>query len=105
MRAELAKRGFKSVAAEGFESPGVVVVYSPVAGMVGKIKSEGLQLAGYDFMQTETVVILIKSFLCIVECHGNWKKRRMVLIVPRRRFALDCLAWTNSPTSMALSND
>jgi len=46
VRAELAKRGFKSVAAEGFESPGVVVVYSPVTGMVGKIKSEGLQLAG-----------------------------------------------------------
>ena len=46
VRAGLAARGFKSVAADGFAAPGVVVVYSAHAGMVGKFKAEGLQVAG-----------------------------------------------------------
>ena len=33
VRAELAKRGFQSTAADGFASPGVVVVFSGIGGM------------------------------------------------------------------------
>jgi alanine-glyoxylate transaminase/serine-glyoxylate transaminase/serine-pyruvate transaminase len=46
IRKVLADRGFKSTAADGFAAPGVVVVYSPIPGMVGKMKQQGLQLAG-----------------------------------------------------------
>ena len=46
VRKELADRGFVSVAADGFAAPGVVVVYSDVAGMIGHFKQQGLQLAG-----------------------------------------------------------
>lgn len=45
-RAELAKAGFKSAAADGFGAPGVVVVFSDIEGMVGKFKGEGIQIAG-----------------------------------------------------------
>lgn len=46
IRGVLAKRGFKSVAAPENAAPGVVVSYTPMPGMVGRFKSEGLQLAG-----------------------------------------------------------
>jgi aspartate aminotransferase-like enzyme len=46
IRAELAKRGFKSVAADGWGAPGVVVVYSTFDGAVPKFKGVGLQIAG-----------------------------------------------------------
>jgi len=46
IRSELAKRGFKSVAADGWGAPGVVVVYSDLDGMVAKFKAAGLQVAG-----------------------------------------------------------
>ena len=46
VRAELAKRGFMSAAADGFGSPGVVVVFSDLAGAVGLFKGEGIQIAG-----------------------------------------------------------
>lgn len=41
----LAKLGFKSVAAPGYEAPGVVVVYSSDSAMVKKLMGRGLQLA------------------------------------------------------------
>ena len=46
VRSELAKRGFQSVAAKHCAAPGVVVVYSPFGGMVGKFKQFGIQVAG-----------------------------------------------------------
>ena len=46
VRSELAKRGFQSVAAKHCAAPGVVVVYSPFSGMVGKFKKFGIQVAG-----------------------------------------------------------
>ena len=47
VRKELAERGFRSVAADGFASPGVVVVYGGEhKDMIAKFKQQGLQLAG-----------------------------------------------------------
>jgi aspartate aminotransferase-like enzyme len=46
VRAELAQRGFKSVAADGWGAPGVVVVYSHIEAAVAKFKGAGLQIAG-----------------------------------------------------------
>jgi len=46
VREVLAARGFKSVSAPGNQSPGVVVVYSPLEGMVGKFKDHEMQIAG-----------------------------------------------------------
>lgn len=46
VRAMLARHGFKSVAAEGFEAPGVVVSYTADAAMVGKLAQAGVQVAG-----------------------------------------------------------
>lgn len=40
VRQELEKRGFQSVAAEGYKAPGVVVVYSPYADMVRERKKK-----------------------------------------------------------------
>ncbi len=46
VRALLAEFGFRSVAAPGFEAPGVVVSYTDDAGLVGKFAQAGLQVAG-----------------------------------------------------------
>jgi len=46
IREVLEKNGFKSVAAEGFKAPSVVVSYSSKSGMVGRFKSQGIQVAG-----------------------------------------------------------
>lgn len=46
LRAILAERGFPSVAAPGFEAPGVVVVHSPISDMVGRFIVQGYQIAG-----------------------------------------------------------
>jgi len=46
VRAALEKRGFASVAHEGFKAPGVVVSYSPIPAMFAKFKAEGMQIAG-----------------------------------------------------------
>ena len=46
IREILKERGFTSVAASGYEAPGVVVVYSSVPGMYAKFKEAGLQIAG-----------------------------------------------------------
>jgi len=54
VRAALASRGFKSVAAAGFEAPGVVVVHATDANFVGSFKAAGLQIAaGVPFMLDE----------------------------------------------------
>mgnify|MGYP000116734617 CR=1 FL=1 len=47
VRALLAQKGFKSVAAEGFEAPGVVVCYTDDAGIKNgsKFAAQGLQIA------------------------------------------------------------
>merc|ERR1719510_487811 len=49
VRAQLAKRGFKSVAANGFAAPGVVVVYTPPSlrgkNMGAEFKKVGVQIA------------------------------------------------------------
>lgn len=45
-RAGLAERGFPSASAEGFQAPGVVVVFSSLPGMFAQFKAEGLQIAG-----------------------------------------------------------
>jgi len=49
VRAQLAKRNFKSVAAPGFAAPGVVVVYTPPSlrgkNMGGEFKKVGVQIA------------------------------------------------------------
>jgi aspartate aminotransferase-like enzyme len=47
VRALLADRGFSSVAAEGFEAPGVVVSYSDDPGLKtgAKFLAQGLQIA------------------------------------------------------------
>ena len=56
VRASLGKLGFKSVAAPGFEAPGVVVVYSEDGAMVKKLVGKGLQLAaGVPLMLDEPV--------------------------------------------------
>ncbi|WP_163559328.1 aminotransferase class V-fold PLP-dependent enzyme [Halomonas sp. NO4] len=46
VRALLAEYGYPSVAAPGFEAPGVVVCYSRDAGIVGKFAAAGVQVAG-----------------------------------------------------------
>jgi len=46
VRAMLKRHGFISVAAEGFEAPGVVVCYSEDSGLVGKLAQSGVQVAG-----------------------------------------------------------
>lgn len=46
VRAMLARHGFASVAAEGFEAPGVVVSYTEDGGIVGKLADAGVQVAG-----------------------------------------------------------
>ncbi|MDR5900970.1 MULTISPECIES: aminotransferase class V-fold PLP-dependent enzyme [Halomonas] len=46
VRELLADFGFKSVAAPGYEAPGVVVSYTDDPGMVGRFAEEGLQIAG-----------------------------------------------------------
>jgi aspartate aminotransferase-like enzyme len=56
VRSMLSKLGFKSVAARGFEAPGVVVVYSEDEAMVKKLVGQGLQLAaGVPLMLDEAV--------------------------------------------------
>jgi len=45
VRAMLSKLGFKSLAAPGFEAPGVVVVYTEDPAMIKKLMEKGLQLA------------------------------------------------------------
>jgi len=45
VREELEKRGFQSVAAEGFKAPGVVVVHSKFPDMVPRFAGQGLQIA------------------------------------------------------------
>lgn len=44
-RAALEKRGFKSVAAAGFQAPGVVVSYADVPAIAVKFKAQGLQIS------------------------------------------------------------
>ncbi|SDK15812.1 aminotransferase class V-fold PLP-dependent enzyme [Billgrantia gudaonensis] len=46
IRALLADSGYRSVAAPGFEAPGVVVCYTRDAGIVGKFAAAGVQVAG-----------------------------------------------------------
>lgn len=46
VRASLAKRGFKSVAAKEYAAPGVVVVYGPHKDMVARLIAQGIQVAG-----------------------------------------------------------
>eukprot|EP00808_Paulinella_micropora_P031814 g55900.t1 len=45
VRKLLAEKGYPSVAAKGFEAPGVVVVYSPRAGIAGEFLENGIQIA------------------------------------------------------------
>ncbi|WP_129139088.1 aminotransferase class V-fold PLP-dependent enzyme [Modicisalibacter coralii] len=45
VRARLVERGFPSVAAEGFQAPGVVVSYTDDTGVAGRFKDAGLQVA------------------------------------------------------------
>lgn len=54
IRAALAERGFSSVAAPGFEAPGVVVVHTPNAEMMSRFSKVGVQVAaGVKFMLDE----------------------------------------------------
>ena len=46
VRELLAEFGYRSVAAPGFEAPGVVVSYTDDADLVGKFAEAGLQVAG-----------------------------------------------------------
>ncbi|SDN70268.1 aspartate aminotransferase [Halomonas shengliensis] len=46
VREVLAEFGFKSVAAPGYEAPGVVVCYTDDPGIVGRFAEAGLQIAG-----------------------------------------------------------
>lgn len=46
VREVLAEFGFKSVAAPGYEAPGVVVCYTDDPGIVGRFAEQGLQIAG-----------------------------------------------------------
>ena len=53
-RKMMASKGLKSVAAKGFEAPGVVVSYTDDATMFAKFKSKGFQIAaGVPFMINE----------------------------------------------------
>lgn len=45
IREVLYSRGFKSVAAPGFEAPGVAVVYAPDASYAAKFKNQSMQIA------------------------------------------------------------
>lgn len=46
IRMALEERGFSSVAAPGFDAPGVVVVHTPIKDMVLRFKANGVQIAG-----------------------------------------------------------
>nr|WP_298410420.1 aminotransferase class V-fold PLP-dependent enzyme [uncultured Halomonas sp.] len=45
VRTMLSNHGFKSVAAEGFQAPGVVVCYTEDSGIAGKFGQQGVQVA------------------------------------------------------------
>merc|ERR1719265_2818598 len=56
IRAALQKRGYKVLAAPGWESPGVVVVYTPDKTIAAKFKAQGIQVAtGVPLMVDEPV--------------------------------------------------
>lgn len=56
VRAAVEKRGFKVLAAPGWEAPGVVVVYTPDKAIAGKFKAQGIQVAaGVPLMVGEPV--------------------------------------------------
>jgi len=56
MRNAVTKRGFKVLAAPGFEAPGVVVVYTPDKEIAAKFKAQGIQVAsGVPLMVDEPV--------------------------------------------------
>eukprot|EP00457_Paulinella_chromatophora_P008433 gb/GEZN01008466.1/.p1 GENE.gb/GEZN01008466.1/~~gb/GEZN01008466.1/.p1 ORF type:complete len:427 (+),score=73.33 gb/GEZN01008466.1/:32-1282(+) len=46
IRALLTEKGYTSVAAKGYEAPGVVVVYSPRASIAQEFAANGIQIAG-----------------------------------------------------------
>ncbi len=46
VRELMARHGYRSVAAPGFEAPGVVVYYTDDAGIVAKFADAGIQVAG-----------------------------------------------------------
>jgi len=61
-RAMMKSKGFKSVAAPGFESPGVVVMYTKDATMMKKLKENGIQAAaGVPFKLGEESVVWDKG--------------------------------------------
>lgn len=56
IRAAVQKRGFKILAAPGWEAPGVVVVYTPDKTISAKFKAQGIQVAmGVPLMVNEPI--------------------------------------------------
>jgi len=56
IRAVMVKKGFKILAAPGYEAPGVVVVYTPDKEIAAKFKAQGVQVAtGVPLMVDEPV--------------------------------------------------
>ncbi|WP_017429833.1 aminotransferase class V-fold PLP-dependent enzyme [Vreelandella jeotgali] len=53
VREMLARHGFTSVAASGFEAPGVVVCYTEDPGLPAKLAAEGVQVAGGVALQCD----------------------------------------------------
>ena len=62
VRAALEERGFKSVAAPGFQAPGVVVSYTEDEAIGAKFKAAGLQIAAGVPFQVSKIVLF--RFVC-----------------------------------------
>ena len=62
VRAALEERGFKSVAAPGFQAPGVVVSYTEDDAIGAKFKAAGLQIAAGVPFQVSKIVLF--RFVC-----------------------------------------
>ena len=98
------QKGFVSVAAEGYEAPGVVVVHTDDAATAAKFTKIGTQIAaGVRFIlrhisyQINQILTTFPPhslpripFAHLPRCHFSWVNHPI-----QKRFASDCLDWTN----------
>ena len=80
VRAALEERGFKSVAAPGFQAPGVVVSYTEDDAIGAKFKAAGLQIAAGVPFQVSKIVRFLDSFAVrlanLKSIYSSWVKMK-----------------------------
>jgi len=94
----LEEKGFKSVAAKQFQSPGVIVSYSPYKNMVGSFKANGIQIAsGVPFKLGEDKLGLDAQKQCFrIGLFGLDKLRNVKLTIETFRIGLQNILNSNS---------